>query len=180
MAIEIPNELERDFRVHHGLVFATAYRITGNAGDAEDVLQPVFLRLLRRGRSADPLEKPESYLRRAAINAALDVIRSRQADQTVPLPEESSGESLGRGSGKSSGLMQIAPAQADASGLRPVLSHAIAQLKPLAAEIFTLRFLEGLSNQEIAEALGVSQVRVAVIVHRTRMQLRKQLRPYLK
>ena len=69
MAIAIPNELERDFRAHHGLVFATAYRITGNAGDAEDVLQTVFLRLLRRDRNADPLEKPESYLRRAAINA---------------------------------------------------------------------------------------------------------------
>jgi RNA polymerase sigma-70 factor, ECF subfamily len=153
-------------------VFATAYRITGNAGDAEDVLQTVFLRLLRRGRSADPLEKPESYLRRAAINAALDVIRSRQAEQTVPLPEESSGESSGR--------MQTAPAQADASGLRQALSRAIAELKPRPAEIFALRFLEGLSNQEIAEALGISQVRVAVIVHRTRMQLRKELRPYLR
>ena len=153
-------------------MFATAYRITGNAGDAEDVLQTVFLRLLRRDRNADPLEKPESYLRRAAINAALDVIRSRQAEQTVPLPEQSSGES--------SGLMLTAPAQADASGLRQALSRAIAELKPRPAEIFALRFLEGLSNQEIAEALGISQVRVAVIVHRTRMQLRKELRPYLR
>ena len=153
-------------------MFATAYRITGNAGDAEDVLQTVFLRLLRRDRNADPLEKPESYLRRAAINAALDVIRSRQAEQTVPLPEESSGESSGR--------MQTAPAQADVSGLRQALSRAIAELKPRPAEIFALRFLEGLSNQEIAEALGISQVRVAVIVHRTRMQLRKELRPYLR
>ena len=152
-------------------MFATAYRITGNAGDAEDVLQTVFLRLLRRGRNADPLEKPESYLRRAAINAALDVIRSRQADQTVPLPEEV---------GKSSGLMQAAPEHGDTSGLRQALSRAIAQLKPRSAEIFALRFLEGLSNQEIAEALGISQVLVAVIVHRTRQQLRKQLRPYLR
>ncbi len=149
-------------------MFATAYRITGNAGDAEDVLQTVFLRLLRRGHSADPLENPESYLRRAAINAALDVIRSRQADQTVPLPEEPSD------------LMPAAPEHSDSSGLRQALSRAIAELKPRPAEIFALRFLEGLSNQEIAEALGISQVRVAVIVHRTRMQLRKQLRPYLR
>ena len=157
-------------------MFATAYRITGNAGDAEDVLQTVFLRLLRRGHNADPLEKPESYLRRAAINAALDVIRSRQADQTVPLPEENSGES----SGKSAGLMQAAREPGDTSGLREALSRAIAQLKPRSAEVFALRFLEGLSNQEIAEALGISQVLVAVIVHRTRKQLRKQLRPYLR
>jgi RNA polymerase sigma-70 factor, ECF subfamily len=165
--IAIPDELERDFRAHHGLVFRTAYRITGSAGDAEDVLQTVFLRLLRRGVNADPLENAESYLRRAAINAALDVIRSRQAEQTVPLPEESSG------------LMPSSPAPADVSGLRLALSRAIARLKPRSAEIFALRFLEGLSNQEIADALGISPVLVAVIVHRTRQQLRKQLRPYL-
>jgi len=131
------------------------------------VLQTVFLRMLRRSRNAEPLENPESYLRRAAINAALDVIRARQGDQTVPLPEESSG------------LMPAAPTQVDVSGLRGALSRAIAQLKPMQAEIFALRFLEGLSNRQIAQSLGISQVRVAVIVHRTRLQLRKDLRPYL-
>ena len=153
--------------MHHGLVFRTAYRITGNAGDAEDALQTVFLRLLRRGRKADPLENLESYLRRAAINAALDVIRARQSDQTVPLPEESSGQAL------------AAPVQADISGLRQGLARAMSQLKPRQAEVFALRFLEGLSNREIAQSLGISQVLVAVIVHRTRQQFRRELRPYL-
>jgi RNA polymerase sigma-70 factor (ECF subfamily) len=166
-AIAIPDELGQSFRAHHGLVFRTAYRITGNAGDAEDVLQTVFLRMLRRGRSAEPLENPESYLRRAAINAALDVLRARRGDQTVPLPEESSG------------LIPAAPMGADVSVLRGALSRAIAQLKPMQAEIFALRFLEGLSNRQIAQTLGISQVRVAVTVHRTRLQLRKELRPYL-
>src|SRR5258708_22621666 len=118
-AIAIADELEQVFRDHHRLVFRTAYRISGNAGDAEDVLQTVFLRMLRRGRTADPLENPESYLRRAAINATLDVIRSRQADQSVPLPEESSG------------LMPTTPPQADISGLRQALARAMAQLKPM-------------------------------------------------
>lgn len=153
--------------MHHGLVFRTAYRITGNASDAEDVLQTVFLRLLRRGRNADPLDNLESFLRRAAINAALDVIRSRRSKQTVPLPEESSGMAL------------VAPERAEVSGLRRALALAMSQLKPRQAEVFALRFLEGFSNLEIAEALGISQVLVAVIVHRTRLQLRKELRPYL-
>jgi RNA polymerase sigma-70 factor (ECF subfamily) len=161
-AIAIPDELERAFRSQHGLVFRTAFRITGNAADAEDALQTVFLRLLRRGQDAGPLENHESYLRRAAINAAVDVIRSRQADSTVPLPEETPDLR-----------------QSDTSNLRQVLARAIAQLKPLQAEIFALRFLEGLSNQQIAGMLDISQVRVAVIVHRTRLQLRKELRPYL-
>jgi len=166
-AIAIPDELEQSFREHHGLVFRTAYRITGNAGDAEDVLQTVFLRLLRRGPNAEPLDNRESYLRRAAINAALDVIRSRRADHTIPLPEHESGQ------------MPPTRVQADLLGLRQVLTRALAQLKPRPAEIFALRFIEGLSNRQIAQALGISQVLVAVIVHRTRQQLRKELRPYL-
>lgn len=166
-AIAIPDELERAFRAHHGLVFRTAYRITANVGDAEDVLQTVFLRMLCRDHNADPLKNPESYLRRAAINAALDVIRSRQADQTVRLSEDPAGS------------MASEPAHADVYGLRQALTRAMARLKSRPAEIFALRFLEGLSNRQIAQALGISPVLVAVIVHRTRQQLRKELRPYL-
>src|SRR4029077_5118889 len=70
-AIAIPGEVERAFRAHHGLVFRAAYRITGNAADAEDVLQTVFLRLARRGANSDAVENDESYLRRAAINATV-------------------------------------------------------------------------------------------------------------
>jgi RNA polymerase sigma-70 factor, ECF subfamily len=113
------------------------------------------------------MENVKSYLRRAAINAALDVIRSRQSDHTVPLPEESSGQAF------------TVPAQADVSGLRQALARAMAQLKPRQAEIFALRFLEGFSNKQIATTLGISQIMVGVIVHRTRQQLRKELRPFL-
>ena len=158
----VPSEFERIFRAHHGLVFRTAYRITGNAADAEDVSQTVFLRLFRRGTSTDVLENEESYLRRAAINASLDVIRSRQADRTVELTD-----------------LPAEPAREDPRELRQALGRALAQLKPRPAEIFALRFLEGFSNPEIARMLGISQVWVAVLVHRTRQQLRKELGAYL-
>jgi RNA polymerase sigma-70 factor, ECF subfamily len=161
-AIAIPDELDRAFRTHHGLVFRTAYRITGNAADAEDVLQTVFLRLLRRSERSDAMENEESYLRRAAINAALDVMRSRQADRTVELAD-----------------MPAEGAHHDPRELREALGRALAQLKPRPAEIFALRFLEGFSNPQIARMLGISQVLVAVIVHRTRQQLRKELGAYL-
>jgi RNA polymerase sigma factor (sigma-70 family) len=55
----------------------------------------------------------------------------------------------------------------------------MAQLKPRPAEIFVLRFIEGFSNPQIARMLGISLVSVAVIVHRTRQQLRKELDAYL-
>jgi RNA polymerase sigma-70 factor (ECF subfamily) len=161
-AIAIPDEFDRVFRAYHGLVFRTAYRITSNAADAEDVSQVVFLRLFRREAQGNVLENEESYLRRAAINAALDVLRSRQSDRTVELPD-----------------LPAEPAHEDPRELRQALGRALAQLKPRPAEIFALRFLEGFSNPQIARMLGISQVLVAVIVHRTRQQLRKELGAYL-
>src|ERR1035441_9464804 len=80
-------DLEQIFREHHGLVFRPAYRITGNAGDAEDVLQTVFLRMLKRGDDAEPVGNMASFLHRSAVNAALDLVRSRQNIRNIPLDE---------------------------------------------------------------------------------------------
>lgn len=123
-------------------------------------MQTVFLRLVRRPAAEAP-DNEESYFRRAAVNAALDVIRSRKSDRTVELVDLP-----GRGDG-------------EATELRQALSRALGKLQPRSAEIFTLRFLEGLTNPEIARMLGISQVLVAVTVYRTRQQLRKELTRYL-
>jgi RNA polymerase sigma-70 factor, ECF subfamily len=156
---KIQSDLERIFDQCHGLVFRTAYRITGNAADAEDVLQAVFLRLLRRGESAEPLANYESYLRRSAINAALDIVRARKQSRSISLEDS-------------------APAPGDQPELRETLRLALASLNPRSAEIFALRFFEGHSNPEIARMLGLSQVHVAVLLHRTRKQLQKEVRSH--
>jgi RNA polymerase sigma-70 factor (ECF subfamily) len=160
--IAIPEDFERTFQAHSRLVLRAAYRVTGDAADAEDVLQTVFLRLLRRGPNALGLENEEGYLRRAAINAAIDLVRSRQADKIVPLLEIAS-------SGRTP----------DGGDLRQALRGALARLDPRSANIFALRFFEDMNNREIASLLGISQVQVAVIVFRARRQLQKELRPYL-
>src|ERR1017187_6581721 len=80
-------DLERAFREHHALVFRAAYRVTGNAGDAEDVLQTVFLRLLKRDPEAEPAGNMASFLHRAAVNGAPDLVRSGKNTPNVPLDE---------------------------------------------------------------------------------------------
>ena len=80
-------DLEKVFREHHILVYRAAYRVTGNAQDAEDVLQTVFMRLLRREGDAASVGSITAYLRRAAVNAALDLMRSRQRARSMPLEE---------------------------------------------------------------------------------------------
>jgi RNA polymerase sigma-70 factor (ECF subfamily) len=144
------------------MVFRTAYRITGNAADAEDILQTVFLRLLRREHRPE-MDNQESYLRRAAVNAALDVVRSSRDARSVPLD----------------GLSLPGAQRTESRELRGQLRKALARLQPREAEIFALRFFEDRGNQEIAQMLGISQVHVAVILHRTRRQLQNEIRSYV-
>lgn len=161
--------LEELFREHHGRVFNAAYRITGSAADAEDVLQTVFLRLSRRQDNLGLDEGAASYLHRAAINAGLDLLRSRKRARAVDL--DSVGDQLAEAS-------EIGPsARSENSELRRILRTAVARLSPRAAEIFSLRYFEGYGNLEIADMLGSSQTAIAVILHRARHRLRKELQP---
>ena len=150
-------EFSRLFDQYHGMVFRTAYRLTGNAADAEDVLQNIFLRLIRRPPGHQLLDE-ESYLRRAAVNASLDVLRAKQTSSAVPLDEVS-----------------VPASKSNANEIRDCLRRAFARLSPRAAEIFALRYLEDFTNQQIARMLEISQVRVAVTLHRTRRQLQKEI-----
>src|ERR1700704_1264901 len=73
----LPEDFERMFQEHHRLVYRAAYRITGNSEDAEDVLQTLFLRLLRREFPPDIESNPKAYLHRAAVNIGLDIVKIR-------------------------------------------------------------------------------------------------------
>jgi len=159
--------LESLFLQHQRRVFRAAFRITGNAQDAEDVLQTVFLRLARRGEGALAVANPSSYLYRAAINAALDLLRARREPSNVGLEEARGSPDASRGR----------PDHAhEAAELRAWLRGALAGLPPRAALVFALRHLEGQENKEIARALGISRVGVAVMLHRARHRLRRELR----
>ena len=153
-------EFSRLFDQYHGMVFRTAYRLTGNAADAEDILQNIFLRLIRRPSGHDFTDE-ESYLRRAAINASMDVLRARQTNSAFPLDEAS-----------------VNTGSSNVNEMRDCLRRAFARLTPRSAEIFALRYLEDFTNQQIAKMLDMSQVLVAVTLHRTRRQLQKEIRSY--
>lgn len=153
---------------HSEAVFRAAYRVTGNAADAEDVLQTVFLRLVRRAEGELDGRQAGGYLHRSAVNAALDVVRSRQRAGWVPL-EPAGGAEIYATSAPD-------PEREQASReLRANLRLAIARLSPRAAEIFALRYFEALPNRDIADLLGISPGVVAVLLHRTRARLRKEL-----
>lgn len=162
------DRLERIFRDHHAQVFRAAQRITGSASDAEDVVQTVFLRLLRLERGEDLSETPASYLHRAAVNASLDLVRTRRTWKLTSLEDAAPHlvEDEDRG-----------PERIRADGaLRAQLRRALAEMSPRTAEIFALRYFEGYDNHEIAKMLHASRSTVAVLLHRARARLKKELK----
>jgi RNA polymerase sigma-70 factor (ECF subfamily) len=168
-----PADLDLDliFREHHSTVFRAAYRVTGNASDAEDVLQTVFMRLLRRQPDAEAVGNMEGYLRRAAVNAALDLIRSRQSAPQVPLENVAS---------LLSENASLAPDRLHRSSeIRTWLRDAVARLSPRAAEMFALRFFEERDNPEIARIIGTTTASVAVTLSRTRDRIQQEFRSYM-
>ena len=164
-------ELERAFKAHHNRVFQVAYRVTGNSSDAEDVLQNIFIRLMKRSTLPSRSDELGSYLHRAAVNASIDLLRSRKPSRRIPLEDiavrlaeddESSPETEQRG-----------------KELADWLRSAVSRLSPQAAEIFSLRYLEGYKNLEIAEMVQTSPGVVAVVLHRARQRLREELEKFL-
>lgn len=162
-------DLERIFQEHHQRVLRAAYRVTGSVEDAQDVLQTVFLRLIRRKGGAHLSDSPGSYLHRAAVNAGLDLVRSRQASRSTPL--EAVEPVL-------AGAEEQAPDRLqDGVELRERIRAALGKMSAKAAEIFALRYFEGYGNHEIAKMLGTSRSTVNVILHRARHKLREEIGP---
>ncbi len=166
-----PSELETLFEAHHARVFRAAHRITGSPADAEDVLQTVFLRLVKTGEFHDLSEHPEAYLSRAAINASLDLMRSRSRTKSVGLADVD-------GASLESKLKNPEAQHADRE-LQTLIRQAVARLGTTAAEMFALRYYEGYENQEIAKLLGTSQMVVGVVLHRARTKLKKEIAEYM-
>ena len=159
--------VEEIFQEHYRLVYRTAYTVTGNAQDAEDVLQKVFLQLVRRGIPAGLCKNPEGYLYRAAVNQALNAVRSRRRRGEVFDPV----------------LLERAievPIYDDpnASGdIQQRLLAALATLSERAIAMVVLRYEQQYSEHAIAKIFNTSPSVVAVTLWRARARLRKLLSP---
>ena len=78
--------MEELYASHRDFIYRVALRVIRNADDAEDAVQNVFLRMMRNGRPPDVGSGAGAYWRRAAVNAAIDVIRRRTQRAETGLP----------------------------------------------------------------------------------------------
>jgi len=163
--------LEPIYREHSKAVMQAAYRITGNAEDAEDVLQTVFIRLARRSAPPEFSGNALPYLRRAATNAALDIVQSKRVKTSVAF--DGIGEAVTRDSAPLPDTLQ------HARDIHQRLREAVAGLSRRSAEVFSMSYFEGLDNTAIAATLGTSPGTVAVTLHRVRERLKLELAPLM-
>jgi RNA polymerase sigma-70 factor (ECF subfamily) len=143
---------------HYAAVYRTALRVTGNASDAEDVLQTVFLRVLAKGDRLSPNPLPEAYFRRAATNAAVDIIRRKISHAETRIDDA-----------------LAYPAKESPALLKERLRRAIAKLEQNDATLFLMRYLEGYSNEELAEIFHQEKNNIAVRLHRIRQTLQIEM-----
>jgi len=143
---------------HYEAVFRAALRVTGNPSDAEDVLQTVFLRVLAQGTGVEKVQRPAAFFRRAAVNAAVDVLRRRGHQAELVYDDEAPHAAI-----QPPGL------------LKERLRRAVAALETDDATLFLLRHVEGLSIDELAGMFGIGKNNVAVRLHRIRHRLQAEM-----
>src|SRR4051812_48393320 len=143
---------------HYEAVFRAALRVTGNPADAEDVLQTVFVRVLARGVEVEDVALPNAYFRRAAVNAAVDVLRRRELRAESPYDNEASH-----------------PAVQPSLLLKERLRRALAILNRDDASLFLLRHVEGFSIEELAGMFEIEKNNVTVRLHRIRIRLQAEM-----
>src|SRR5262249_595334 len=142
---EAPNpDFAEIYREYSGLVYRTARAVTGNAEDAEDVLQTTFLKLIRSEYTGQLKKNPRAYLYRAAVNLSLDLLRARSRRTFTHEIDQLE-----------------APAAISNSRFDDELQHrltdALADLSPASAHILVLRYVHNYSDAEISRLLGTSR-----------------------
>ena len=162
----IPLTWEEVARVYGRKIYNFAYRLTGNADDAHDLVQEVLLRV-RRGLANYQPGSFEGWLWRITRNAFLDDVRRQKRRPTSPLPDEV--DRWDRASSES------ADAEYARISLGDDIQKALMELPIDFREAVILCDIVGLSYEEIAQAVAVPIGTVRSRIHRGRKMLKELL-----
>jgi len=157
-------------RRHKEAVYRVARRHLGDRDEAFDVVQDVFVAAWRHLHRFDPARPLAPWLFRIAVNACRDRRRRRTVRSfffAAPL--------AGPGAVQVADESERIEARAESREELKRVEAAIAALSEGVREAFLLYVVEGLSQQEVAEALKVSPKAVETRVARARRQIKAQL-----
>jgi RNA polymerase sigma-70 factor, ECF subfamily len=168
-----PDALGTLYDRHSARLFGLAQRILGDTGEAEEVLQEVFLYVWKAAATFDPSRGPVlAWLLVATRSRSIDRLRSRRPGRSGgvrsldEVPEAASSEDI----------------EADASSREweAQCRAAIAELPEDQRRALELAYFDGLTHQEIAERTATPLGTVKTRVRLGLMKLRERIRPYPK
>ena len=162
-------------------VYRLAIRMLRNPQDAEDALQETFMQVFRGLAGFEGRSKFSTWLFRLATNVCLMRIRHRETEPSKLLPLEDYLPKLEEGD--SPQMMDWADRPEDAllsKESREKMMEALDKLPPEYRAVFILRDIEGFSNAETGESLGISVAAVKSRLHRARLALRGMLSGYFE
>ena len=167
----------RLFVLYQDRVFTICLRVTGNQEDALDASQETMVTLARRIRDFKFRSRFSSWVYRIAVNAAIDARRRR-----LDAPRAGVQTTVGNAEVERQ-IQQVAasgshgdPAQeATRAENRHLIQDALARMNPRFAALLVLRYLEGLSYEEIAEVQECSLGTVKSRLNRAHTALREFL-----
>ncbi len=168
---------EEIVRRYETKVHNLAMRLTRNAEDAEEVLQDVFVTVYRKIEGFEGKAKFSSWLYRITVNAAFMKLRKRKQDQSVSLDDM-----LPHLQNKAITQRNAFGARSDSlainNEIKDALESAINKLPDDYRAVFILRDIDGLSNKEVGDILGLSIPAVKSRLHRSRLMLRRRLKRF--
>jgi RNA polymerase sigma-70 factor (ECF subfamily) len=165
--------LETLYDRYGGLVFTLALRVVGDRELAQEVMQDVFLRCWRGAEYYDPARgSAAAWLMGVARNRAIDELRGRlhqaRLREQGALPPGSDGNG------------PVHDDDGEAVVLRQLVSDALSGLPSLQRQVIALAYFAGLTQSEIARALGVPLGTVKSRVRDGMERLRHDLRPLIE
>jgi RNA polymerase sigma-70 factor (ECF subfamily) len=159
---------------HSRAVFRLAQRLTGNASDAEDVVQDTFLKAYKQLNRFESRANFGTWLHRIAVNCSIDLIRSRphrEAPHDVAdLEQFGAVEAADAGRPSPERLMLSAEVQGR-------ITDAMSGLSRMERAAFVLRHFEGQSIDEISRALGLKTNATKHSIFRAVKKMRHALEP---
>ncbi len=169
---------------HASRVYRVAFGVTRNEGDAEEVMQDVFLSLFEKIHAFEERAALGTWLYRVATNAALLRRRGKRLTMEVSLEAQlPTFREDGHRAGERSLLLADWSAGAEEEMLseetQALVRRAIDALPEHYRAVVVLRDIEELSSEEVAEILGESVSSVKSRLHRARMALREQLTRFM-
>lgn len=166
-------------RFQHRLV-AVMHHLVGNADEAEDLAQEVFLRVYRTRKKYTPKAKFSTWLFTIANNLALNALRDRQRRPVLPLEVRESGPLGPRPAENAAAARDEPPAHGlQQKELADVIRTALDGLNERQRVAIVLNKFEDMNYADIAEVMGLTVKAVKSLLSRARMKLREALQGYI-